>query len=93
MLVPLHQIDNHSQTDIKTAQIQHVYREKYSKESMSSEKDPKPPILLTAKRYNDKEQQYNFDDNGDKIPIGVGMVQKNSQINVLKTLYRIHKDR
>ena len=49
---------------------------------------------MTAKKIkNEKDQQYNFDYNGDKIAIGNGMIQKNNQINVLKTHYRIHKDR
>jgi hypothetical protein len=70
------------------------YRQRFPKmDTDVSEMEAKPPNLLTAKRVKNEKEQHNFDYNGDKIPIGGGMVQKNNQINVLKTLYRIHKDR
>ena len=59
-----------------------------------NETESKFPSLLTAKKVkNESNQQFNFDYNGDRINIGMGMIQKNSQVNVLKTQYRIHKDR
>ena len=62
---------------------------------MINEVESKLPSLFQAARRlkNDKDQQFNFDYNGDKIPIGIGMLQKSSQINVLKTHYRMSKDR
>lgn len=50
--------------------------------------------MLTSKKGRaEGDSQYNFDYNGDKILISGGVVLKNNQINVLKTTYRINKDK
>lgn len=50
-------------------------------------------MLLSKKTKNEKEVQYNFDYNGEKIPISTGIIQKANQVNVLKTTYRINKEK
>ena len=96
-LVPLDIEQGQSQGDIKTAQLQTLYHQKLARNSsiLISEGDSKLPNLFQAvkKIKNEKDQQFNFNYNGDKIPIGAGMLQKSSQINVLKTNYRLSKDR
>jgi hypothetical protein len=48
---------------------------------------------MARKAKNEKEQQYNYDYNGDKIPVGIGIPHRKAEINVLKLLYRVPKDR
>jgi len=48
---------------------------------------------MSRKIKNKHEHQYNFDYNGDKIPIGLGIHHKKTEVNILKLLYRFPKDR
>lgn len=92
--MPLTSIE--SQHDIRAAFIQTFYRDKFAKEDEANQEENilKPQINKMFRKTNPKDkEQFAFDYDGEKIPIISTNSRKGNPIKVLKTVYKVHKDK
>lgn len=93
-MVPLPSID--CEEDVRSTLLQTFYRDKFAREESINQEEnhPKQEFARMFRKTNTRDkEQFAFDYDGEKIPIVCSNTLKNNPLKVLKTVYKVHKDR